>query len=253
MTYIDNTTKKINSLSAVIPAYNEEKLINKSILLLNSVLKTEAKDYEIIVIDDGSTDNTLGLLKELSFNIPELKIIHNESNQGLGGALRKGFQAVSKELVLYTDADMPVDYSQITRIAEILESSGVQMVIGFRQTRASEPAIKNLCSIIYNWFIRRLFNIRTKDINFAFKLIRKKALDRLDLVSNGSFIDAEMVIKAVYLGYDIKQIDVEYFSRKSGGSRLFKISAILYILYEIFKFYPQIAGLKKINEKAACC
>lgn len=241
--------KKIKSLSVVIPAYNEEKIIKKNILLLNDILKTSCEDYEIIVVDDGSTDNTATLLKELTFDIKELKVLRNEMNQKLGSALRKGFSIASKELVFYTDADMPIDYSEIYRACEVLELSQADLIVGVRRKTKSESALRALCSLVYNRLIEIVFNIKIKDINFACKLIRKCALEELNLKSKGSFIDAEMVIKANYLGYKIRQIDVNYFNRQDRRSRLFKLEEILFILFEMIRYYSKILNLRKRDEK----
>jgi len=243
-------SKKINSLSIVLPVYNEERIINKNILFLNNTLKTICKDYEIIVVDDCSIDRSPEILITMSSQIEKLKVTRNVSNQGLGDTLRKGFSMVTKELVFYTDMDLPFDCSQIYRAVEILETTKADMVAGVRRNRIKEESVvRILCSFLYNWLIKNMFHIKIRDVNFAFKLIKKYVLDELNLKSASSFIDAEIVVKVNYLGYQIRQTDIDYIGRKDSGSRLFKPRIILFTLLEMLRYYREIKKLRKINEK----
>jgi len=234
-----------NSLSVVIPAFNEECVIQENILLLDALLKSAFREYEIIVIDDCSMDNTLELLTQLSSSIKELKILHNDSNCGLGVTLRRGFLAANKELVFYTDADKPVDYREIYRAVGIIINTGSELVIGFSRNNKLKPPLRRLCTYFYNRLIRDLFGIKIRDINLSFKLFRRTILRNLNLQSSGSFIDAEIVIKSNYLGYKITQIGVEYLPRQGGVSHLFNFKNIACILFEIIKYYSGILKLKK--------
>lgn len=228
-----------------MPAYNEKKIIRKSITLLDETLRKAAEDYEIIVIDDASTDGTTETLKSLSSEIKHLKIITNPLNEQLGGSLKKGFSRASKDLIFYTDADMPVDYSEIYKAVKMLGETDSDLILGFRKNREGESALRTLSSFIYNRLIRSLFRIEIKDINFSFKLVKKDVLDKLNLKSKGLFIDGEMAIKASFLGYRIRQVGVRYFSRKDGPSHLFRPGVILYTLGEIMKYYREIKKLKR--------
>jgi len=235
----------MKSLSVVIPAFNEEALIERSLLLLNEELNTTIEDYEIIVINDGSFDRTPYILKELTSKIIHLKVIDNETNQGLGAALRKGFFSASKALVFYTDADMPIDYGMIHKAIEFLEKTHADLVMGFRGKRFDESLHRLTYSLVYNWLICLLFGIHVKDINFAFKLIRSDVLAGLNLKAKGSFIDAEMVVKATNCGFKIEQFYVKYFPRELGHSHLARFNAIGIILYEIIRYYPEIIKKSK--------
>lgn len=233
------------SLSVVIPAYNEEAIIKESVIALNDFLKTIVADYEIIVVDDGSTDDTFSQLSGLQKNIKELKIIKGAMNRGLGFALRSGFIEATKDLVLYTDADMPINYKQIGRAMELLEKKSADVIMGIRQAEGNESAIRILFSAVYNWIIKQIYHIKIKDVNFAFKLFKKPVLDKLNLKADGSFISAEIVTKSVYMGFNIEQVKLEYFKRKYGKSRLFNLPAMIYILMEMLKYHRQIVKLRK--------
>jgi len=237
--------KKIESLSVVIPAFNEESIIEKSIVLLHDKLNGLALDYEIIVIDDCSSDNTANILKNLALRINNLKVLHNSRHQGLGGTLKTGFSLASKELVFYTDADMPIDYQDIYNAVKFLRETNADVITAFKKNRYEESIYRNINSFVYNWLVSLLFRTKIHDINFSLKLIKRNVLEMLNLKSRGSFIDAEIIIKSVYLGYKIKQFGVIYTPRKTGHSTLGRPMVALEILYEIIKYYREIRNLKK--------
>ncbi|MDP2924118.1 MAG: glycosyltransferase family 2 protein [Candidatus Omnitrophota bacterium] len=237
--------KKIQSLSVIIPAFNEEEIIEESILLLYDKLKNNVMDYEIIVVDDGSNDETSYIARQLSLVIKDLKLINNHTNQGYGSALRKGFSIASKELVFYTDADLPIDYEEIFKAETILRETGSDFIAGFRYNRTVEPIYRIIYSFVYNCLISFLFGVKVTDINFSFKLFKRGILEKLNLESEGLFIDAEMIVKATYLGYKIKEFGTAYFPRKTGYSTLGRPRAVLKTLCEIIKYYQKIKEIKK--------
>ena len=224
---------KIDSLTVVLPVFNEEKIIEKSLRSLADTLQSVCLDYEILVVDDGSTDKTGAILHDLSHTIYGLRVLHHSSNQGLGGALQWGFREARKALVFYTDSDMPFKYSDISQAVRAMESSGVDIIAGFRKNRA------------YNFSVACVYGIRAHDINCAFKLIRSNVLKTVVLKARGSFIDAEFMIKANYLGFKIQEIGVEYYPREDDVSRLFKFYPIINGFLEMAKLYTDIMRVKR--------
>jgi len=246
--------EKIPSLSLILPIYNEERIIRQNILQLADTLKTICADYEIIAVDDCSTDHSKDILNTLSAEVKELKVISSLVNQGLGGSLRKGFCAASKELVFYTDMDLPFECIQIYRAGQTLKTAGLDLITGVRNNRKrEEPWVRVFSSYLYNLLMRAIFQTKIRDINFAFKLIKRPVLEKLNLKSCNSFIGAEMVIKAEYLDYHIGQIDIHYISRKDSSSRLFKSRIILLTLWEILKNLPEIKRLRRRNGQISDC
>ncbi len=241
--------EKIKSISVVIPAFNEELVIAKSITLLDDELKSMAEDYEIIVIDDGSYDKTADMLSELACKNSRLVIMRNDRNFGLGASLRKGFSAVSKEIVFYTDADLPIKYSEICTAVKILEQDNADFISGFKSNHDRDSIHRIVYSVVYNYLIRILFKVKVRDINFAFKLLKAETLKKLDLKSSGAFIDSEMVIKSIYLGLKFEQIPVSYFSRTEGSSCLSTPYAILKLICEIIRHYPCLMQIKEKSRK----
>lgn len=232
------------SLSVVIPAYNEEAYVEKCITTLEGVLRDITTDFEIIVIDDCSQDRTAAVLEELSRSRPHLLTVHHARNRGLGAALRSGFERCSKTLTFYSDADLPFDFAELTRAVRVMELKSADVVTGFRHDRTDEGLRRIVYTFAYNWLIRLLFGLRMRDVNFSFKLIRTDRLHAMDLRSEGSFIDAEMMIQADRQGLFICQIGIDYFKRKHGHSNLSSVGTIVMILREIARNYPRLIRIR---------
>lgn len=237
------------SLSIVIPAYNEEASIKDCILAIQRELPAMGNPYEIIVVDDASTDKTKEILGELSREVCELRVLHHEQNRKLGGSLKTGFEKCQNELVFYSDADMPFDFIELKRAIRIMHLKDADIVTGFRHDRTSEGSRRVLFSFVYNWIIRSIFGVFVRDINFSFKLIRNNALKQMKLKSEGSFIDAEMLIKADRMGLFLCQIGVDYFNRRHGQSTLSGWGIIGKILKEIATLYPELRQMKQKGRK----
>ena len=232
------------SVSAVIPAYNEESYIERCVTALESVLDDMAGDYEIIVVDDGSVDRTAAILESLKRSHPRLIVVHHDRNHGLGRTLRSGFAACTKAITFYSDADLPFDFAELGRGLRVMAFNGADVIAGFRHDRTNEGLRRILYSFVYNWLIRLAFGVRIKDVNFSFKLIRTPALHRMHLRSDGSFIDAEMMINADRMGLFICQIGVDYFKRRFGHSNLSSLRTIATMLREMVRAYPALASIK---------
>lgn len=225
-----------HSVSVVIPAFNEEDSIKKCVEGLKEELDALKIEYEIIVVNDGSSDKTATILDALALRVSALKPIHLPINRGLGQALRSGFQAAEKPLIFYTDADLPIDFNELSRAIRILDLKEADIISGFRHDRTSEGMIRILYSFFYNILIRLLFRVKIRDINFSFKLMRSQLVKDLDLSSVGSFIDAELIIKATRKNAFVCQIGIDYFKRLKGSSTLSGPKVIFQIFSELFAF-----------------
>jgi cellulose synthase/poly-beta-1,6-N-acetylglucosamine synthase-like glycosyltransferase len=154
-------------------------------------------------------------------------------NRRLGGALRAGYAAATKDLVFYTDADLPVDLEVLPRAMRLLEYQQADVVAAYRFDRTSEGLVRSLYTFCYNHLIRTLFGLRVRDVNFAFKLFRRSVLEKFTLTSEGSFIDAEFLLRARKAGCVIIQIGLDYFPRTRGTSTLGSVPVILAILRDM--------------------
>ena len=224
------------SISIVIPMHNEEDYIADTIGTMVSSLRDFAPDYEIIIVDDASTDRSREIVEEFAGGNPRVKLISNKVNKKLGETLRTGFAACGKELIFYIDADMPADIEELRKALRIMEIIKTDIVTAYRFDRTAEGFKRSLYSFGYNMIIRVLFGTRIRDVNFAFKLFKKEVLEALNLTSKGSFIDAEIMIRSKRAGFSFVQFGVDYFARMRGSSELWGIGIIIKILREMLSF-----------------
>ncbi len=218
------------SISVVMPAYNEKDNIEEAVRSSLNTLKSACDDFEIVIVDDGSTDGTSEMLDRLSESIPELRVIHHGKNCKFGRTLRDGIAAARKELIFLTDSDNPIDMDDMKKAIPMMKEYDV--VNGRRLTR--EPSVKRIIyTAVYNMMIRTLFRLNIQDVNFSYKMVRRELLQKLDLRSEGSFIDAEMLVEAKRNGARITEIGIMYYPRTLGESTLASPSVILKILYEM--------------------
>src|SRR5437762_3255557 len=180
------------------------------------------------------------LVARSSAENPRIRSIRHEKNRKLGGALKTGFAAATKDLVLYMDADLPFDPDVLGRAMRALEVTGADLIAGYRHDRTMEGWKRTLYSYVYNAMIGILFGWPHRDINFSFKLMRREVLEAIDLKSEGSLIDAELIVKAKNRGFSIQQIGLDYFPRTRGVSHLSSPAVIFKILRELVKLYPEM-------------
>ena len=228
---------RMKSISVVYPVYNEESYVKLTIEQTLAVISKITDDFEIIVVNDASSDKTLALLRDYSRDNKKIKIFCNKSNKKLGGTLKKGFKEATKELVLYSDFDMPFNLEDIIKAVEILEKKGADFLSAYRINREVDGIKRFVYSIVYNQLINFLFNINVIDVNFSFKLFKRSILENIVLESEGSFISAELLIRAKIKGFKIVQFPVFYYPRTKGRSRLGSIAVVAKIIKELFIFY----------------
>ena len=149
---------------------------------------------------------------------PHVRVVHHPRNRKLGGSIKSGFAAATGDVVLYTDADLPFEMEELVRALRVLQTYEVDVVSAYRLDRTGEGPRRAVYSFLYNWLVQLMFRTRLRDINFAFKLCRRRVLDHVTLKSESSFIDAELVIRAQRSGFQILQIGVDYFPRTRGVS-----------------------------------
>jgi len=218
------------TLSIIVPCFNEEENVG---LLIEAVFKTMSADprfIELILINDGSLDRTAEIVQGMAAYEPRLRLIAHARNRGLGAAIRTGLETATGDYVLYTDADLPFDFGQISRL--LMQASADRIVIGYRANRG-EGMRRWILSKGYNLLCRAVFGLRVRDVNFACKLIPRRAVEALHLGSEGSFIDAEMLIECRRLGLKITEFPLIYHPRMRGLSTLSRPSVIARILSEM--------------------
>jgi len=238
------------TISAVLPMYNEEANIEKALTVLDSVLCQITSDYEIIVVNDASTDFSPQIVTDLISKNARIVLLQHAENKRLGATLRTGFEAAQKECILYLDADIPFDMAEIKKAVRLLHDKNADIISAYRHTHKGEGVKRVLYSCVYNLLIRFLFGLRVRDVNFCFKLFRRELLESFPLRSEGSFIDAELLINAFYAGKKIVQFGTDYFPRERGVSQLSSMSVIGTIILEMIDFrMTSKANKKKVSSE----
>jgi glycosyltransferase involved in cell wall biosynthesis len=202
-------------ISLVIPVYNEEGNIQKAVRDSLQMLAGLAPDYEIIIIESGSTDNTGAVTDRLAKENERVRVIHQGAKLGLGSALKEGFGAARYASIFYIDGDNPFRMAEFARGYPLLREADI--VCGYRTNRQDSFA-RALYSKMFNFLMRILFGVKVRDTQIGFKLLRKSVFEKVKLTTDSMFIDAELLIKAQKAGYRITELGVEYLGRPSGKS-----------------------------------
>lgn len=240
--------ERFGTLSIFFPMWNEELYIHRAIRAAKEICEElvedgEIENYELIVVDDASTDLTGQYADELVAADPHIRVVHHPHNRKLGGSIKSGFAAATGDLVLYTDADLPFEMIELVRAIRVMRTYEADVVSAYRLDRTGEGPRRAIYSWVYNWLIQLTFGTRLRDINFAFKLCRRSVLDHVVLSSEGSFIDAELVIRAQKSGFSIVQIGVDYFPRTRGVSTLSSPAVIRKMIGEMSRLRGELKSL----------
>jgi len=233
-------------LSVVFPMWNEEAGLSQAVAAAREACEGlrdtgEIEDWEVILVDDASTDATGEIADEIASRDPRVRVAHHSRNRKLGGSIRTGFDCARHELLLYSDADLPFDLGEAAKACRLLRMYRADIVSAYRHDRTGEGVVRTVYSYAYNWLIRAVFGLRIRDVNFAFKLCRRRVFDHVRLESEGSFIDAELIARASRMGFRVIQFGVDYFPRTRGISTLSSFAVIRTILRELVS---QAAGIR---------
>jgi len=201
----------------VLPAYNEEAIIQHTVHHVADVLRTLTDDFEIVVADDGSRDRTGAILQDLWAQEPELhlRVVTHERNRGYGAALASGFDAARKDLILFTDGDKQFDVSELAGFLAAMDDE-TDLVIGWRRRRA-DPPIRLLNAWGWKLLVNTLFGYTARDVDCAFKLFRRRVWERVTVHARGATFSAELLVKARRLGFRVKELPVSHFPRTAGS------------------------------------
>ncbi len=232
-----NWTKEEKGLSVFYPCYNEQDVLVSLTEKTISVLDRLCTDYEVIIVNDGSTDKTAEIADELSAKYPQVRVVHHEMNKGYGCALASGINAARKELIFYTDGDGQFDINEIEKLFEPIRSCDI--VSCYRQNR-QDNFIRKLNAFCWNKLVCVVFGIKIKDIDCAFKLYKKDIFKNMTIESTGALVDTEILAKAHRNGCSITQIPVKHYPRKAGISSGADIKVILRAFKELFKLRKKI-------------
>lgn len=211
----DPLAKRAPAISMILPAWNEAEVIADAVAESVAALSDLAGDFEVIVVDDGSTDETAAVVRGLSASDERIRLIQHSPNQGYGAAIRSGFAAAQKDLVVFTDSDCQFDLTELDRF--VLLSDRYDVVCGYRIDRKDTP-LRCLYSKIYNLLVRALLGTGVRDVDCALKLFRRDVTKRVNITGNGFLVNSEILTQAKQLGCSIVEVGVSHRPRTLGES-----------------------------------
>lgn len=225
------------SLSILFPCYNDKGTIASVVLEAKKTAEKLTDDFEIIVVDDYSTDGSQELLLELKNSAPGLKLIFHHRKKGYGAALKSGFAAVRKELVCYTDGDAQYDIRELPKLLEQLNDE-VSIVSGYK-VRSNDPFHRIIISTIYQFLIRTIFWLPIKDPDCDFRLIRRSVLEKINLESDSGVISIELLKKIQNAGFRFAEVGVSHSFRMYGKSQALNIKRIIVVIGRIAELWTE--------------
>lgn len=238
---------ELPSLCVVMPALDEADGVVEALSAIDdelSALQVRGllARYEVLLVDDGSTDRTVERAMATSRARPSIRIVRHERNRGVGAALRSGLAHATTDLVLYTDADMPVDLAEIEPALVLMRRPDVDLVVGYRKGFDGEPWTRRAASGAYDVLARRLFGAGERDVNFPFKLLRVADARALGLRSQGAFVDVELLARARGHGLRVEAMEMTYRMRSTGESKTMSPRLLGRLLSEMLRHGP---GLRR--------
>lgn len=222
------------SISVFFPCYNDANSIGKLVFQAKKILPTMTDNYEIIVINDGSKDNSLDILREIKQKIPELVIINHSKNRGYGGALMSGFKTATKKLVFYTDGDGQYDVSELPLLLDCL-TPDIDVVNGIKMER-QDDGLRVIAGNAYRSFVRNLFSLPIYDVDCDFRLIRQQILRQVRLTHTSGAICLQLVNELKKKGARFREVSVHHYPRLHGDSQFFKIKPIVQSLWDLAQY-----------------
>jgi len=228
-----------HGLSVFFPAYNDALSLPALIETTFATLREHASDYEVVVVNDGSQDETGQVLEELARkHSPHMRVITHEVNRGYGGAIRTGLEAASKEFVFYTDGDGQYDPREMVSLLKAM-APDVGLVNGYK-IRRQDPWHRIAIGLLYNRFARFLFRIRIRDIDCDFRLIRKSIIDRVGLTCTSGTVCVELVRKIELLTSRVVEVPVSHYPRLHGKSQFFRLKSLATTFAQLCRLYEQL-------------
>lgn len=233
--------RQIEQMSVFLPCYNEEANLKKTYLNVKKGLESNVKDYEIILIDDGSKDKTPQICDDLAQKDKHVKVIHHHPNRGYGAALKSGLYSAKYPWISFIDADGQFDFTEINRFIKTQKETKADLVIGYYLGR-KVSFVRKLNSKVWQAIVFLLFGLNVRDIDCGFKLISKKVMQIIPKLESerGAFISSEFLIKAQKAGFKIVEIGVNHYPRKEGEATGAKLNVIVQSFIDLFNLWRKI-------------
>ena len=206
-------------LSVFFPAYNDSGTIASMVIRSVQAASQLTSNFEIIVVDDGSADGTAEIADELARRYPQVRAVHHPMNRDYGAALQTGFRSSTKELIFYTDGDAQYDPAELPELWKKM-TRDVDLVNGFKISRA-DPVHRIVIGRVYHYIVSILFNLKLRDVDCDFRLMRRAIFERINLEKTSGIICVEMMKKIQDGGFRIAEVPVHHYHRAFGKSQFF--------------------------------
>ncbi|SRR5581483_6982917 len=224
-------------ISFVLPAFNEEANVTEAVRRVREVAQRLCSDYEIIVVDDGSTDDTAARVEAAANGHGDVMLLRHPRNRGYGEALRTGFRAARHELIFFTDSDNQFDLGELELFLPWIDRADV--VAGYRINRQDRWA-RRAIGRSWNYLVRALFYVPVRDIDCAFKLFRSSVFEDIDLASVGAMVNTELMVKLGRSGAGVVEIGVTHYPRTAGTARGASVKVVTKALTELVRMYRHL-------------
>lgn len=232
------------SISVFFPCYNDAKSIGKLVENAFSALKKLTSNYEVIVVDDASVDNSRKILETLAKKYHNLRLVFHEKNLGYGGALKSGFKNSSHDLIFYTDGDGQYDVLELSILLSLM-TPDVDFINGIKMSR-HDPTYRIFFGNLYSFVARWTFFLPLYDVDCDFRLIRGDIIQKLKLQNNSGAICVELVKKAQLAGAKFRQVSIHHYERHWGNSQFFRPEKILLTFWELFTLWINMMIINKL-------
>lgn len=230
---------RLNELSVFFPAYNEEGNIENTVKKALKILPKIAKEYEVIVVDDGSKDKTGEIADRLAKEVKEIKVVHHRSNRGYGEALKSGYYNAKYGWIACTDADGQFDFSEITKLLE--KTKSCEVIVGYRMDR-QDSLLRKFNGWGWTMLVNFLLDLDVRDVDCSFKLVKKDVIKKIPRLEStrGGMISPELLAKAGKAGFKICEVGVHHYPRGAGEQTGANFRVIVRSFVDLFKLWRKL-------------
>jgi glycosyltransferase involved in cell wall biosynthesis len=231
---------RLPGLSIVLPCFNEQDNVAEAVGAAVAAAQRVSREHEVIVVDDGSSDRTAEIAARLAEAHRGVRLIVHPVNRGYGAAVRSGIRAARMPWVFLTDADLQFDLTELADFVPLSEDH--ELIVGWRIAR-QDPAHRRINAAAWNWLVRQAFDLRVRDVDCAFKLVRRDVLEDMPLTSDGAMIDTELLVRALAGGASVYEIGVHHRPRVAGESSGANARVVLRAFRELVALRLQLGSL----------
>ncbi|MBK9646387.1 MAG: glycosyltransferase family 2 protein [Deltaproteobacteria bacterium] len=227
-------------LSVVLPAFNEAENIPRAITAAVDALERLNISFEIIVVDDGSHDDTGTLAQAAQREDPRVRAVHHPRNRGYGAALKSGILSARGELIFFTDADLQFDLNELRLL--LARAREADIIAGYR-ARRSDPKHRLINAWAWGRLVKLLFGLDVRDVDCAFKVFHREVFEQVPISSVGAFVNTEILLRAQAEGFTITQVPVSHYPRTAGTSTGANPKVIARAFWELGRLYRELKRL----------